>query len=159
MATTTATITLASSDLTSSALSLTNTMTLHKAATCTGIEETTGLARKKFTAANHVDLLVAGSGVAADVTASKSAKVYIKNIGSDSTKYFKIGIGKASGGSTEEGFDVADSSERYSQIGRLYSGDWMLIPWQADSTSGYGDITIMPSTAEEMTVEYMVFFE
>ena len=158
MATINATISV-SSDITDYGTSISKTMTMNKADSTTGIELTTGLAKRTFTAANHVDLLVAGSGIAADVTASKSAKVYIKNVGTSSEEFFKIGIGKASGGSSEEGFDMADSTEKYSQLGRLYGGDWMLIPWQADSTNGYGDITIMPSVATTMHVEYMVFFQ
>ena len=98
-------------------------------------------------------------GIAADVTAAKSAKLYIKNIGTDTSQYFTIGMGKSSGGSSEEGFDQASSSERYCQIGRLYGGDWMLIPWDATATNGYGDITIQPSVATTMTVEYMGFFQ
>ena len=47
MATTTATITLASSDIADNSLSVSNTMTLTTAGTTTGITETTGLARKK----------------------------------------------------------------------------------------------------------------
>ena len=158
MATINATMSL-SSDVTEYGFGITKTMTMKKAGSTTGLELTTGLARRTFTAANHVDLLVAGSGIAADVTASKSAKVYIKNVGSSSTDYFKVGIGKASTGSSEEGFDMADSSEKYTQLGRLYGGDWMLIPWQADSTNGFGDITVMPSVATTMSLEYMVFFE
>ena len=156
MATTTATITLSSSDIADNALSISNTMTLTTAGTTTGITETTGLARKKIASATEVDLLTIGN---LEVTALKSAKVYIKNVGSSSTDYFKVGIGKASTGSSEEGFDMADSSEKYTQLGRLYGGDWMLIPWQADSTNGYGDITVMPSVATTMSLEYMVFFE
>ena len=48
MATTTATITLASSDIGDNALSISNVATLYTAGTDTGITETTGLARKKF---------------------------------------------------------------------------------------------------------------
>ena len=48
MATTTATITLASSDLADNAISISNTATLTTAGTDTGLTETTGLARKKF---------------------------------------------------------------------------------------------------------------
>ena len=46
MATTTATITLASTDIADNALSISNTATLYTAGTDTGLTETTGLARK-----------------------------------------------------------------------------------------------------------------
>ena len=136
-------------------LAVNQTMTLNKADSTVGLELTTGLARRSFTSTNQVDLLTAGSGIAADVTASKSAKLYIKNVGSDSTKYFIIGKGNSSGSGTETTID--GSGTAYYRIGRLYGGDWMLIPWDAASTTG--DITIQPSSATKMDVEYMVFYE
>ena len=48
MATTTATITLASADIADNALSISNTMTMTTAGTTTGLAETTGLARIKM---------------------------------------------------------------------------------------------------------------
>jgi len=158
MATINATLSV-SSDVTKYGFSINNTMEMRKAGSTAGLELTTGLARKTFTSTNHVDLLTAGSGIAADVTASKSAKVYIKNVGSSTSDYFTIGLGKSSGTGTEEAFDMADSGEKQAQLGNLYGGDWMLIPWQADSTNGYGDITVKPNVATTMSLEYMVFFE
>ena len=141
MATTTATITLASSDMMDSALSISNTATLYTAGTNTGITETTGLARKKFASSSNIILLDHGltSGIAADVTADKSAKVYIKNINDrgDGTKYVNILI------VTRE-------------IGRLYGGDWMFIPWCAASGK---DIEFTASDATETTLEYTCFYE
>ena len=57
MATTTATITLASTDLTDNALSISNTATLTTAGTDTGLTETTGLARVKTNSGNNTILL------------------------------------------------------------------------------------------------------
>jgi hypothetical protein len=136
-------------------LAINKTMTMKKADSTVGLELTTGLAKRSFTSTNQVDLLTAGSGVAADVTASKSAKLYIKNVGSDSTKYFIIGKGNSSGSGTET--EIGSDGTAYYRIGRLYGGDWMLIPWDAASTTG--DITIQPSSATKMDVEYMVFYE
>ena len=159
MATINATIAI-SSDISDSPISLSKTMTMKKADSNVGMELTTGLSKRSFTSTNHVDLLTAETGIALDVTKDKAAKLYIKNVGSSSTEYFIIGMGKASTTGTEEGFDQADSAERYCSIGRLYGGDWMLIPWNADqSTHGYADITIKPSVATKMDVEYMVFYE
>ena len=56
MATTTATITLASSDIADNTLSVSNTMTMTTAGTTTGITETTGLARKKAVSYTHLTL-------------------------------------------------------------------------------------------------------
>ena len=140
MATTTATITLASSDIADNALSVSNTMTLTTAGTTTGITETTGLARLKMASTSLTDLITVAN--VTGFTAAKSAKVYIKNTGTASDKYGIIGIGDSSGTPTT--------------IGRLYGGDWMLFPW--DGNSGE-DITIDMSDATETIIEYMVFFE
>ena len=137
MATTTASITISSSDIMDSAISISNTATLTTAGTDTGLSETTGLARKKFATSSNTVLLDHGlaGGVAQDVTADKSAKVYIKNINDrgDGTKYVNILLAAV-------------------EIGRLYGGDWMFFPWDVDD-----DICITPSDANKMTVEYQVF--
>ena len=139
MATTTAQITLTSTDIADNALSISNTMTLTTAGTETGITETTGLARKKVASASLADLITVAN---TDVTAAKSAKVYIKNTSTATDKYGLIGIG--------------DSSGTPIYIGRLYGGDWMLFPWDAKSGE---DITLTMSDATETIIEYMVFFE
>ena len=141
MATTTATITLATSDMADNSFSVSNTSTLYTAGTDTGISETTGLGRKKVASASNIVLLDGGltSGIAADVTADKSAKVYIKNINDrgDGTKYVNI---------------LLVSRE----IGRLYGGDWMFIPWSGGSGK---DIEFTASDTTETTLEYAVFYE
>ena len=141
MATTTATITLASADIMDNAISISNTSTLYTAGTNTGITETTGLGRKKFASSGNIVLLDGGltSGVAADVTADKSAKVYIKNMNDrgDGTKYVNILLAAV-------------------EIGRLYGGDWMFIPWCAASGK---DIEFTASDATETTLEYTCFYE
>ena len=139
MATTTAQITLTSTDMADNALSISNTMTLTTAGTETGITETTGLARKKIASSSLADLITVAN---TDVTAAKSAKVYIKNTSTATDKYGLVGIG--------------DSSGTPIYIGRLYGGDWMLIPWDANSGE---DITMTMSDATETIIEYMVFFE
>ena len=141
MATTTATITLASSDIGDNALSISNTSTLYTAGTNTGITETTGLARKKNSSGSNTILLDHGlaQGIAADVTADKSAKVYIKNINDrgDGTKFVNILLAAV-------------------EIGRLYGGDWMFIPW---SGGGGKDIEFTASDTTETTLEYTCFYE
>ena len=144
MATTTATITLASSDIADNNLSISNTATLTTAGTDTGITETTGLARKKVATSSNTVLLDSGAGIAADVTADKSAKVYIKNINDrgDGTKWVNILLATV-------------------EIGRVYGGDFMFFPWSGgsgkdieftcESTSG--------TDATETTLEYTVFYE
>ena len=139
MATTTAAFTLTSTDLMDNAINLSNTATLTTAGTTTGITETTGLARKKIASNTLQDLITVAN---TDVTAGKSAKVYIKNTGTATDKYALIGIGDISG------------TPIY--IGRLYGNDWMFFPWDANSGE---DITITMSDTTETVIEYMVFFE
>ena len=139
MATTTAQITLTSTDIADNALSISNTMTLTTAGTETGLTETTGLARKKIASSSLADLITVAN---TDVTAAKSAKVYIKNTSTATDKYGLVGIG--------------DSSGTPIYIGRLYGGDWMLFPWDANSGE---DITMTMSDSTETVIEYMVFFE
>ena len=158
MATINATLSV-SSDITEYGMGINKTMTMTKAGTNTGLEQATGLVRKTLTSTNEVDLLTVGSGVVADVSSSTTAaaKLYIKNVNSDSSEYFTVGFGKA-GGSSKENFDMADSSERSVELGRLYSGDFLIIPWSAVATN-YNDVFVKPSVATSMVIEYMVFYE
>ena len=139
MATTTATITLNSSDIADNNISISNTATLTTAGTTTGITETTGLARKKVASSSLADLITVAN---TDVTAAKSAKVFIHNTSTATDKYGLIGIG--------------DSSGTPIYIGRLYGGDFMFFPWDANSGE---DITLTMSDATETIIEYIVFFE
>jgi hypothetical protein len=132
MATTTATITLSSSDLSSQALSISSTTTLLKAGLTSGIDQTTGLTRKLYATAQTAATLIAE----ADYTDAKAHKVYIKNVGTSTTEYFTIELGASN-----------------ILIGRLYGGDWMFIPY-----GGEQDIDI-DSSAVNMQLEYMVIYE
>ena len=134
MATTTATITFAE-DITAANSSFTNAATLTQAGTTTGLD-TILRGTKTLTATTNVDLISTTALVSA-YTADVATKVYIANTGTSETEYFTIGMGAAA--STQE------------EIGRLYGGDWMFIPWGVDD-----DITIEPNVATSMTVEYMV---
>ena len=139
MATTTAAITITSSDIGDSAISISNTATLTTAGTNTGLTETTGLARVKTSSGSNTVLLDHGAGTAADVTADKSAKVYIKNCNDrgDGTKFVNILI-------------------KTREIGRLYGGDWMFMPFAAGTGE---DIEFTASDTTETTLEYCVFYE
>ena len=151
MATINAAITLAS-DITSSATNFNKSMTMTKAGSTTGLEFSSGLISRKYTAVTEVDLVVAGAQLYGTPTATTNAnKLYIKNTGSSSTDYVTIGIGTAA--QTQE----IDDNTSNNHIGRLYGGDWMLIPFHGIATNG--DITVKPSTAEVTTVEWMLFFE
>ena len=134
MATTTAAISLASG-VTDSNLSVSNTSTLWTAGTTTGLNTMTSVT-KVLSSTNQVDLIATGS------VSTTHAYVYINNPDTDHTRHFKITIGNAGAGSP------TDTEE----IGRLYGGDWMWMPWDVDD-----DICITPSVSTDMTVEYMVF--
>ena len=157
MATIQATMSL-SSDISTYGVQIGNTMTMTKSGSTTGLDQATGLIRKTLSSINEVDLITVGAGVAADIPNNLfSSKVYIKNVNSDSSEYFTVGLGKASTGSSKEDFSVADSAERSVELGRLYANDWMLIPW--DAVSDENDIFVKPSVATNMVVEYMVFYQ
>tara|TARA_Y100000114_G_C11597058_1_gene248564 strand:+ start:66 stop:467 length:402 start_codon:yes stop_codon:yes gene_type:complete len=132
MATITAAITLTSTDLLTDSLSLSTTATLTKAGTATGLDQTTGLARKYYaTAVTNETLIAAGS-----YTDNKSHKLYIKNLATDDTQYVQL--------------TLAGSNET---LGRLYAGDWAFIPYM-----GTNDLDITTSD-NAMTVEYALFYE
>ena len=151
MATINAAITL-TSDITSSATNFNKSMTMTKAGSTTGLEFSSGLISRKYTAVTEVDLVVAGAQLYGTPTATANAnKLYIKNTGSSSTDYITIGIGTAT--QTQE----IDDNTSNNHLCRLYGGDWMLIPFHGIATNG--DITVKPSTAEVTTVEWMLFFE
>ena len=145
------------SDVTGYSTTINNAMTMTKAGTIAGLDQATGLVRKTLTSTNEVDLLVVGAGVVADVSATKSAKLYIKNVNTDSSEYFTVGLGVPSGTATKQAFSVVADATRSVEIGRLYSGDWMIIPWAAASDEH--DVFVKPSVSTSMVIEYMVFFE
>ena len=132
MATTTATITLSSADLTGDALALSSTATLTKGGTLTGLDQTTGVARKFFAAAQANTNLIA----AADYPAGKAHKVYIKNTSTTAGEFIKVELGSSN-----------------LSLGFLYAGDWLFMPYD-----GENDIDIDTSDVN-MTVEYLVIYE
>ena len=141
MATINATVSI-SSDIMSYPTSINKTMTMTKAGSCNGLENTSGLNSKKVQSTTRF-LLFSN----ADATTLKASKVYIRNTGSSKVNNFVIGYGE----------DLAATGTNEA-IGRLYGGDWMLIPWNATAATTH-DICVGPSTAEEMTIEWMVFVE
>tara|TARA_R100000655_G_scaffold74355_1_gene112814 strand:+ start:2702 stop:3166 length:465 start_codon:yes stop_codon:yes gene_type:complete len=154
MATINATLSINSTDLSSNALALTKTMTMTKAGTDTGLEFTSGLVKRKLTATTLIDLVTVGAQMYGTPTASKSCKLYIKNTGSSTTDYIDVAIGDSETDSGEELLATGGNSKI--TLGKLFGGDWMLIPFEGSSNN---DIMVAPSTAETTTVEWMLFFE
>ena len=106
MATTTATLTLSSTDLLSDSLSVSATQTLYKAGTTTGLD---GIQYERLEVPTGdvydiVDATTAG--------ANKANKVYIANKNTTETNYVDVYVAALN-------------------IGRLYAGDWMFIPLEA----------------------------
>jgi hypothetical protein len=133
MATTTATITLASTDLLSDELALTTTATLTKAGNSTGLVSTGGLGRKTTESNSEYTLFTA-----ANFTDDGANKIYLKNTSSDAAQFFTVKLG-----------DI--------EMGRLYAGDWAFFPWNADTgTTPDADVKITPSVSTEITLEYML---
>ena len=133
MATTTATITLSSADLLSDNLSLSATTTLYKGGTTA-----TGLEQVNY----HRAIIPKGTNFylipESDALKDNSNYVYIINKNTDATHYVIISINEK-------------------VMGRLYAGDFMIIPWCAASDEN--DIFVKPSVATNIVIEYMVFYE
>tara|TARA_Y100000289_G_C3870608_1_gene123272 strand:+ start:107 stop:505 length:399 start_codon:yes stop_codon:yes gene_type:complete len=131
MPTTTATITLNTSEFTGGG-TITKTTNLNKAGTSTGIDQTTGLSRV-YTASATNDLVVAA---ASDYADDKAGKIYLKNTSdNDVTSYLLVEVGS----------NVI--------VGRLYPGDWLFIPYD-----GTEDIKVSTSAAN-MYYEFAIFHE
>ena len=132
MATTTATITISSGDLTGDALSLSTTSTLYKANQTVGLENTSGVGRTKVVSTTIATLY---DGDAYD---DGSHKVYLANKSTDATEYFLITMNAQ-------------------EIGKLYAGDWLFLPWEAAADTS--DIKYTASVATGMVLEHMIISE
>jgi hypothetical protein len=122
MATTIATISLASSDLTSSALAFSSTNPLNTAGTATGLSLTSGLSRTT-TEYGSSSIIESTTLYRSDDAATNGAnKVYLKNLSTTPAEYYTVFI---------------DQEE----MGRLYAGDWAFFPWSA--TAGTKETFIM----------------
>ena len=148
MATTTATITLSSSDILSQAISLSSTMTLYKGGTtATGLEQL-----------NYHRVIVPidnyGGGTAtqfdlipeSDALKDNSNYLYICNKNTDATHYVTISINNE-------------------VVGSLYAGDFMFFPWandlsdteDAQSHQGNDSSIEVQAFVASATLEYALF--
>ena len=136
MATTTATLNI-TSDI-GSGISISKTMEMHKLQSPVGLEETSGLRAKKFTATTAVVIIEED-----EFTDTKASKLYIRNTGSSREDFFYVAKHAS-----------AAASDTTETIGKLYGGDFMLMPYD-----GATNITVAPSVATTMNLEYIVFVE
>ena len=125
---------------------LSKTMTLTKAGALTDIEETTGFSRRKLAATTAVDLITMANELV-EPSDNTAAKVYVQNIGDgkgtiDKSTYVTVSIGDT-GGTTQ-------------QIGRLYGGDWLMMPVTVVDDM---DVVVAPSTNDAVVLEYTMFYE
>ena len=141
MATTTATITLSSSDILSQAISLSSSMTLYKGGTtATGLEQL-----------NYHRLIIPtddyGGGTAtpfdlipeSDALKDNSNYLYICNKNTDATHYVTISINAE-------------------VVGSLYAGDFMFFPWACDLSAASNDSSIeIQAFVASNTIEYALF--
>ncbi len=141
MATTTATLTLASSDLLTDNLSLSSTMNLNKGGTtATGLEQM-NYHRAIIPTGTNFDLIPESEALK-----DNSNYVYIVNKNTDVTDYVTISINNEI-------------------IGKLYAGDWAFFPWSCDleDTQGATDPSGNDSSIElqaythEAVIEYALF--
>jgi hypothetical protein len=131
MATTTATLTLSAPDFTGGA-PFSVTTSFFKAGSSTGLTQSTGITRVEKDAAT-ADIAVA---LAASYADDKAGKIYLKNTSTTAASTYIL-------------MEVGANEP----IGRLFPGDWMLIPYD-----GTHDIKATTSAAG-MSFEYGIFHE
>lgn len=135
-----------SSDIAPGLGNISKDMTLTKAGTVNDLEETTGFSRRKLAATTAVDIITMANELV-EPSDNTAAKVYIRNIGDgkgniDKTSYVTISIGDT-GGTPQE-------------IGRLYGGDWLLMPLTVVDDK---DVVAAPETDNAVVLEYIMFYE
>ena len=126
------------SDISSYPITISKTMTMTKSANpSVGLEETTGLRTKRFT-----DTTAAVIAEHDELTDDRAHKIYIRNASTSRSNFFYVAYNAS-----------AAAAATAETIGKLYGGDWMLMPYD-----GNVNITVASSTATEVQfLEYMVF--
>ena len=115
-------------------MSLSATMNLYKdGTTATGLEQL-NYHRALIPTGTNFDLIPESAALSED-----ASYVYICLKNTDVTDYVKISI----------------NSE---EIGRLYAGDWLFMPWDCDLTHATADSSIeIQAFTHDATIEYMLF--
>ena len=116
-------------------------MTLTQAGNTIDIDSTTGFQIRKLNATGAVDLVTMANELV-EPKDSTAAKIYIRNIGDgkgniDKSTFVEVGINSQ-------------------VIGRLYGGDWLLMPLTVVDDK---DVVAAPSTDNTVVLEYIMFFE
>jgi len=134
---TTATLTLASTDIAGDPVSVSKVATLTKAGSTNELDQSTGLNRVHLRSTSEKVLLTAnaeGNDLA--------AKVYIINKSDDASLYLTVKINAQT-------------------TGKLYGGDFMFIPWSQTDTSASIKVAASnwTSSTGDIPVEYALFHE
>ena len=134
---TTATLTLASTDIAGDPVTVSKTATLTKAGSTNDLDQSSGIQRVHLRSTAQKTLLAAnaeGNNLA--------AKVYIINKSDDASLYLTVSINAQT-------------------TGKLYGGDFMFIPWSQTDTAA--DIKVAAtnwtSSTGDIPVEYALFHE
>tara|TARA_R100001509_G_scaffold97667_1_gene56913 strand:+ start:1996 stop:2421 length:426 start_codon:yes stop_codon:yes gene_type:complete len=130
-----------SSDIAPGIGGISKSMTLTQAGNLTDIDSTTGFQIRKLNAAGAVDLITMANELV-EPKDSTAAKIYIRNIGDgkgniDKSTYVEVGINSQA-------------------IGRLYGGDWLLMPLTVIDGD---DVTVNPQNDNTVVLEYIMFYE
>jgi hypothetical protein len=129
----TATLTLTSADIAGDPVNVSKTSTCYKAGTTSPLDQTAGLNKIILTTTTNKELYIATAA-----GNDKAAKVYICNKSTVPSEFVTITINAQ-------------------DIGKLYAGAWMFIPWSQTDTSA--QIEVQASVATAMPVEYMLMHE
>ena len=134
---TTATLTLASTDIAGDPVNVSKVATLTKAGSLNDLDQSSGLSRVHLRSTTNKVLLAANAE-----GDNLAAKVYIINKSDDASLYVTITINAQT-------------------IGKLYGGDFMFIPWSQTDTSASIEVaaTSWTSSTGDIPVEYALFHE
>ena len=134
---TTATLTLASTDIAGDPVSVSKVATLTKAGSVNDLDQSTGLNRVHLRGTTE-KLLLAANAEGNDL----AAKVYIINKSEDSSIFVTVKINAQT-------------------IGKLYGGDFLFIPWSQTDTAADIKVaaTSWTSSTGDIPVEYALFHE
>ena len=131
------------SNIMSYPITISKTMTMNKLQSCTGVEETSGLRTKKFVNTTALPIIEQD-----EYTSAKNHKVYMRNTSANKANFFYVAKHATAAASD------TDAAASGITIGKLYGGDWMLIPYLGDV-----NITVASNTTDTQYLEYMVFAE
>ena len=134
---TTATLTLASTDIAGDPVNVSKVATLTKAGSTNDLDQSTGLSRVHLRSTTNKVLLSANAE-----GDNLAAKVYLINKSDDASLYVTVTINAQT-------------------IGKLYGGDFMFIPWSQTDTSAQLEVaaTNWTSSTGDVPVEYALFHE